>query len=346
MKKIVIALLLLFPTFIVRAQMSFPGKENAHTILGGEDGKNFAAIFSMSGSSRQNSIEKVIDFLASKGFVSDKDKAYNLLKEYDDTQSEFTFPVSFRFGWHGTAPIMGAVGSLPPVILKADLLFQFYDNGKVRLIIKNLEDYAFVEYAYNIQENVGKIMATDYLTEEEQEEYTLYMQSPAMKDGLGKAFTAILVWGNAGLDRMDDFYKEWDAKLEDIDNQIKIAQKMADNGYYLFTNGQGMVEAYQELIDSGKAGNRINQSLLDKNKQELAEGRMLFLYPRFWNRDVKQEFDYVFIAVNQFLGGEIEGIAEDGELTWELVDGKLLPVDAKLRKKLEKKGQDYFSYIE
>jgi hypothetical protein len=264
------------------------------------------------------------------------------LKEYDDTQSEFTIPVAFRYGWHGTAPVMGAVAPLPPVILKADLLFQFYDEGKVRLIIKNFEDFAYVDYVYQSKSKMGKVKMEDILSEKELEDRKTFSLAPVMKDGLGKAITAFLAWGNVGLDNMGKFYEAWDNYLGNIDAQIAIADKLAKGGYFVFGNGETVLEAYDGLAKADDL--RVAAAMLEKFRNEIAEGKLVFVSDLFWRRDVKVQFDYLFIAVNSFFGGRIEGIAEDGELTWELVGDKLLPVDGKLRKQLERKKQDYFSY--
>lgn len=338
---IFVAMLMLAATSL-QAQQIFLGKGNKHTIFGGEEGKNYAAIFATNCASRKEAMEKTIVFLSTYDLVEDKESVLSSVMEYDDTQSEFQIPIGFRFGWHGTAPVAGAVATLPPVILKGDLLFQFYDEGKMRVIIKNLEDFAFDHYLGKTKSKYSSVEIQDYLTEAEYEEYLAYSLTPTMTDGLGKALTAILVWGNAGVDRISSFFEDMDKIYRDIDKQIKIAQKLADAGYYCFGNGEELARLYREL--QAQDDYRMHPMQLDTFEKEIAEGKLVFVSDIFWRRDVKQQFDYFFAAVGQFFDGNIEAVAEDGEITWQMEDGKLLPVDAKLKKKLQKAGEDYFSY--
>ena len=341
---ITVAALLVAASLSAFAQLSFPGKENQRTIYGGENGNNFAAIYSTGSPTRQAAISQAVDFLVKYNLIKKENSAAakKAVKEYDDTQSEFTVPVSLRFGWHGTAPVMGAVSPLAPVIINADLMFQFFDEGKVRLIIKNFRDYSYVDYAYRSKSMMGNKTTDGILNDKEKEAYKNYMLAPVMKDGLGKAITAFLVWGNKGLDNMADFYRAWDDYLSNIDIQLELAKKLADGGYYMFGSPEEVLAAYRDL--ASKDDLNVPSASLDTFEKDIAAEKLGFVYELFWRRDIKVQFDYLFIAVNSFLGGKIEGIAENGEITWELVDDKLLPVDTKLRKKLEKKGQDYFSY--
>ena len=341
-KKLSMTALLLLVVFSANAQMLFLGKANQHSILGGENGKNFAAIFSTNCASRQEAMEKTAEFLIKYNLVQNKDSTLASVKEYDDTQSEFVIPASFRFGWHGTAPVIGAVASRPPVILKADLLFQYYDEGKVRLIIKNFEDFAY--YSNQSKSESSKMKPENVLTEDENSEYLSFMLTPTAQDGMGKGIMKFLVFANAGAERISSFFEELDDIYHDIDRQVYLAQKLADGGYYLFGNGTDVIKSYRELI--AKDDFLLAPGMVDTLEKELAEEKMIFVYDLFWRRDIKKQFDIVFSVVNQYLEGQIEAVAEDGEVTWQLDGGKLLPVDTKLKKKLQKAGQDYFSFYD
>ncbi|MBR5043527.1 MAG: hypothetical protein IKX67_09865 [Bacteroidales bacterium] len=341
---ITIAAIVLLGSISASAQFTYLGKANQHTIFGGEDGKNYAAIFATDCSSRQEAIKKTVGFLTKYKLVQNEEAALAAVKEYDDSQSEFTIPVSFRFGWHGTAPTMGAVASLAPVILNADLLFQFYDTGKVRMIIKNLQDMAYMYYLYYTKSQMSSHNISDYLTEEECQEYDTYSITPTMQDGLGKGIMKFLVFANMGSDKIDDFFAELDKYYHDIDRQVYLAQKLADGGFFIFGTPEDIVKAYREL--AAKDDYRMAVQTLDNIEKEIAEGRLVSVYELFWRRDIKRQLDNVIMVVNQYLEGKVEAIAEDGDVVWELSNGKLLPVDAKLRKKLEKSGQDYFTYYD
>ena len=335
---------LLFATLPAFAQFTFLGKANQHTVYGGENGKLFAAIFSTNCSSRQEAMEKTVEFLCKYDLVRDKDAVLASVKEYDDTESEFQIPVVFRFGWHGTAPTLGAVAPLPPVYLKADLLFQFYDEGKVRLIIQNFADYGFMNYLPCTKSKESHITPQDILTEDEYADYWSYYTTPTVQDGLGKGIMKFLIVANAGVDRISSFYKELDDYYHDIDRQIELANKLKDARYFILGSPEEIIAAYRDLVANDNYN--LPVSILDKVEKEIAEEKLVFVYDLFWRRDIKKQFDILFIVVNQNLEGRIEAVAEDGDVTWQLEGDKLLPVDAKLKKKLQKAGQDYFSYYD
>ena len=64
-----------------------------------------------------------------------------------------------------------------------------------------------------------------------------------------------------------------------------------------------------------------------------------------WEKSIRTVLDRLFIGSNEALGGEIVGVAEDGNESWVNVDGKVLPVDPKMRKKYEKKGKTYVDFV-
>jgi len=344
MKKLFFVALFALTTFTVFAQMPYPGKENQHTIYGGEDGKNFAAIFDGDFSSRQEAISHVITFLGHFGFIEDEQKAMDALKEYDDTQSEISFPIYFRFGWHPTAPLMGAVAVKPPFFLKSDLLFQFYDNGKVRATIKNLSEYAFSDYVWISKSLIKEKdrLVDNILTQDERDRYEAYVGAVTMTAGMGKAIGAFLAYANKGADKIKEFEDALGDFLKNIDEQIDLAQTLVVKDYYIFGSSEELVKTYREMAEKGDLSTPL--SGVEALEKELAEGKLIQVYDFIWKRDIKQEFDYVFLALSACFNGNIEAIAEDGEVTWQKEGDALLPVDAKLKKKLQKAGKDYFSY--
>ena len=103
MKKLTLTIsLIIISALSLEAQPLFPGKENMHCYYGGENGKNYAAIFSTKNTSRQESILQCVEYLSKYDLVDNKDAVLASVKEYDDSQNEFTVPVDFRFGWHGS----------------------------------------------------------------------------------------------------------------------------------------------------------------------------------------------------------------------------------------------------
>lgn len=343
MKPIITFALLFFAAITSWAQMTFPGKANQHTILGGEDGKNFGANFSADFPSRHEAISKTVEFLCAFDLVQNAEEALEALKEFDDTKSQLTVPVSFRFGWHGTAPVMGAVAPLAPVILNADLHFDFYDNGKIQVVIRNFSNKAFTDYVTASKSRLKEgRKEEDILTPEEVERYKGYIQAPTMQAGLGKAITTFLVFANAGLGKTQEIQQSLGEFLSHIDEQIEIAEKLAGGGYYIFGTPEEALKKYRELIE--KDDLNYSPSLIDNFEKEIAEERLVYVYELFWNNEIKQEFDYVFLAISAFFNGTITAISENGVETWVLDGDKLLPTDTKLKKKLVKEGKDYFSY--
>ena len=76
-------------------------------------------------------------------------------------------------------------------------------------------------------------------------------------------------------------------------------------------------------------------------KKLVDDGRMPGVPEDRWEKNIRKAFDMLFIASSEHLEATIEGVAEDGEQTWENVDGKVLPIDPKLRKTYIKKGWTY-----
>lgn len=80
------------------------------------------------------------------------------------------------------------------------------------------------------------------------------------------------------------------------------------------------------------------------NYLETPEGKnaLLAINQKRWNTQVTEIFDNLFKVFCIEVNGDIEGIAEDGNQTWEKVNGLLVPTDPKLQKKYLKKGKSFF----
>ena len=79
--------------------------------------------------------------------------------------------------------------------------------------------------------------------------------------------------------------------------------------------------------------------------QNALEGNKLYaLTEKRWKRDIRYIFDGIFITLAEEVGCSIDGISEDGVLTWER-DGELIvPTDSKMRAKFIKKGKSFTDY--
>ena len=117
-------------------------------------------------------------------------------------------------------------------------------------------------------------------------------------------------------------------------------------------------ENYNKLVSEGKAEWMVGQQYVDYlNKQTFPghqyqangvkkfvdEGRLVGLPQDRWEKYVRPFYDVFFMQFCEHLNGTINQVAEDGEVTWDMFDGQLLPKDAKQQKKLKKEGKNYFT---
>lgn len=352
MKKLALCVALLFASMSLGLCniQSFLGKMSQF-LIGGEDGKNYAAIIMTSnGSSRTEAIKSTIDFLMEYDLVPDKEKVLNELKEYDETQMEFTVPVSLRIGFHTTPPVMGASGVLLPMILNMDLSFQFYDNGAVRLVFKNFKDYSYVARGYyDKAANPNALALMDDSSKEYDEAFTGYYTTASMTgSGMAKAITGFLAWANKGLEGVPEMFNAINEVMGEIKKQFEVMDRLTEAGYFCIMDGEEEIGMFKEIVENHNSlqPEKSMTATIDMAQSKYDQGYMLNVMEKLWREDIKQQFDFIIQVFRTSLNGQITGIAEDGEQTWELVGEKLLPVDKKLRSKLEKAGKTYYTYYE
>lgn len=310
-----------------------PGKANA-PIQGGEDGINYAAIFSSGANSRKEAIQGVVDFLIQYKIITNPDDVLKNLKDYDDTQTEFSFPAAFRIGFHTGQPVMGVAPVYDPMVLEVDMRFQFYDDGTVRLVFGNLHDYS-----YCMLNTIYKSRSVDYETEIP--DYKNYHDVASMSSGIGKMMGVLLT----GIANVQEYNKAVANMLDEVDEQFQVMEKMTPR-YCLLLSPEEEVELMKDAVakeDSYVPANAAGYQIENAEKC-IAEGKMMNVSDYIWRTTVKVHFDYVIAKFNESFGSVVTGIAQDGEVIWEQFEGKLLPVDAKLRKSLIKSGEDYFTY--
>ena len=329
-------LLLLFLTFVCTAQsfasiIVYPGKENQTLIPGGPEGKNYAAIFTKGASSKVEAIKQVSDFLVKYKLVETTESLKKYMVEFDESQSEFNVPVNIRVGFHTAKPFMGVAGTFNPMILKADMRIQFYEDGTVRMVIDNLVDYAYCTKCKIFKSAPNAFEYTDYLG---------FYNTAYTSKGLGKGILLIL----RGVANAKQINAEFDEFFSKIDSHFNV-MKSHPSLFELVTAEEEVALNKKALEDKDtyQPENAVIAQV-ESAEKAIAEGRMVNVSEYTWRTDVKTIFDHLIVGFNQFFGGEVKAIAEDGDVTWEQVDGKLLPVDAKLRKSLQKSGDDYFSY--
>ena len=134
---------------------------------------------------------------------------------------------------------------------------------------------------------------------------------------------------------MQDFYEKMDNYFADIDTKYK-------NYAQLVKEGEAKWMTPTDYMEYLKTSNRRKVELeIAALQKYLDEGRLPGVPEDRWQKSIRKVFDMLFIASSEHLEAHIMGVAEDGKQTWEDVDGKVLPIDPKLRKTYEKKGWTY-----
>ena len=236
--------------------------------------------------------------------------------KYSDDGINILFPI----GYHG-APIVGGAALLPPLFLGSELMFQFYDQGMMRLIVKNFSEYGFEDWAYGSKRLHNTITPESILSGKELENYA-NIRNNVQGWIFGRKYS-----------------------VPEIDAQLKIAHKLLDGGYYIFGTPKTVLAAYRERVyEQDYYNNKYLPIWVDKFEQLIAEEKLVWVSDYLWEEGIRPLYEYMFYLINEELGSKIQGIAEDGELTWELVDDKLLPVDKKRRKSFRQAGLDFYTY--
>lgn len=322
--------------------VALPNRKSNPGIPGGPDGKSFAAIIE-TGGNKASLTKSTLDFLKKYEIV---DAGYNIdakIDEISEDMSMFTIPVVLRVGYH-IGGLKIAPVSEQPIKVIADMRFEFYDNGNMMVVFDNLREETFVHQFTTskslykeFDKNREKMDIGADLTSEWNTQYV----APLMTDtAIGKA----LIFMNVGGEGVKDFYKQTDAFFNDLNTRFRYLDEIAEKSkFFAWMTDKEAVDYMNDLIEKGDAYSTIS-SYPDKIIQEFESGRMLSLNKKTFQKSVLPIITRTLAAMYYVYGGKFIGIAEDGDQTWELVGDKLLPVDKKLRKSLEKKGQDFFTY--
>jgi len=291
-------------------------------IPGGLEGKNYAIIVK-SDKNRRAQIEAMTSLMRKYGIV-DKLKA----SEIDDRTSEYTVPFEIHQTIDACGGMMGATYCAQPLILKGELRFEFYENGSMMMVVQNFSPLLLImtkEYS-----------AADKNLSAAQEEYLgEYSAAVSTRD----PFFKFLVWANVGLDNMADFYSKMDDYFADVETKYKNYEALVKNGEAEWMTTERYYE--KAKVSKGPASKHVAPWI----KKCIDEGRMPGVPEDRWEKSIRIVLDRLFVGSNEALGGEIIGVAEDGNETWKNIDGKVLPTNPKMRKKYEKKGKTYFDFV-
>ena len=104
-------------------------------ILGGPDGKTFAAIIETDGN-KVTLIENTLKFLKEKEIVEKDFDMGPLLDELSDSLSQFTIPVAVKVGYFLAGPKIARYSERPIRVIM-DMRFEFYDTGNAMIVFEN-----------------------------------------------------------------------------------------------------------------------------------------------------------------------------------------------------------------
>ena len=312
------AVMLLFSFFNISvfAQDMWP----KYNIVGGNEGKNYAVIISTKLPKKQL-IERTVESLEKYGILKRSDVK---IDEISDAMSEYTMPFVLRQCQTKAKGMLGASYVEGPMKLYGNLRFEFYENGKALICYQDFYNQVLALLINNFSDSKSGA-GEDY-----GREYAACMMSSGI-------ISKFLVWANKGLDGMADFYKELDDYFADIDSKYKVYERMIAGGDAEWMTGEEYAEFLTKKTHPGA------KTRAEKTKECVEKGILLAITDGRWRKDIVPCFDKLFIRISNSLGGEIIGVAEDGNQIWTLIDGKVLPTDPKLQKKYIKKKLTYFN---
>ena len=294
------------------------GNKGLAPISGGNEGKSYAVIV-RTGLDKQALVDTTTTFLARYGIV---DKNNVNLNEIDENTSEYVIPIIVRQSIYTASGMMGLKMSSTPVLLKGELRFEFHDNGGVMIVAQNFKNIIF--QFITSREKLNSSAYAEYGGEE-----SAQLMANSV---IGK----ILIGLNTGVDGYSAFIKKVDEYFLDINSKYEVYDKLVNKEHVAkwFTD--------EELISFAETGGipGIKRSV-ESYKKAYNEGKMIGVGQKRWEDQFRACFDLLFKSINAGLSGKIEGVAEDGEQTWELVEGLVVPTDKKLQKKYLKNKEQY-----
>jgi hypothetical protein len=293
-------------TLILQARDNF-------NLPGGLEGKNYAAIIKTK-ESKKGIVTKSLNFMKKYGFVPGDTK----VDAIDESQSEVTYKVILPLTMFYQQML-----HLDANKLYSNLRFEFHDSN-VMIVFENMSNEVLGLYWHDDSKKPS-------------DAYTDYRSESA---GLTISHTLVgkfLVHANLDPAERQSFYREADKYFSNIAERYKSYEQLVKNGEAKWLDADGVIKQY---TDNPVPGSKylMNYLNIPENKE-----RLLGITQKRWDKQVKEFFDNLFKSFCLELNGDIDGVAEDGEQTFAWEDGKLLPIDAKLKKEYIKKGWDYFN---
>ncbi len=317
MKKLLFSLALMLLAICAMGQemdVTFLWGRPSHAIKGGMEGKNYAAIIKTD-LQKRDVVDKTTAFMIQYGMV-DKDEIK--LDEINESTAEFTVPMFFPL-----TQFKNGLAIEGPVIVKAEMRFEFHENGKVMIVAQNMQDILLGIYR-SAQKSDSENMKN-------------YNGETAMigmtKSLIGKA----LIYAQTDAKQREEIYNAANKYFDDIVARVKVYNAMVDAQEAAWLNPQGVVAQYEQYPVTG------SKYIVDFVKKCINENLVPGLGEKRWEKQCRVNFDELFKGVCFSLDGEIEGVAEDGNQTWALDNGVLLPTDEKQKKTYVKKQLSYYN---
>lgn len=318
--KLFICIALIFQVVCTNAQNMY-GKPD-FAIKGGENGKNYAVIVKTN-MSKKELVKNTTDFLAKYKLVDPKDVK---LDEITESVAEYSLPILIRQTIVACKGFMGATYPDCPIKMHGHIRFEFHENGNVMIVYENFSNEVLAVKSAVDGKRAGAA----------EEEYYGELDAVMMANTtIGK----ILIWANVGLENMDQFYKELDNYFNDIDSKFNVYDRMVKEG------SAEWLSCAEYVKWRGKFNIPGTNTIVKGLQKYVDEERMLAVAKQRWENNIRPVCDNLFIAISKKLNGEIVGVAEDGDQTWDLVNGTLLPTDSKLQKKYIKAKKSYYDQL-
>ncbi len=365
MKKLIFTLMLtmlastIFAQFMGTGYVWLPGEKN-QLQPGGKNGKNYAMIAETNGN-KKSLIDSTSSFLLKYGWCKNPEEVEKAVKEFSEDASQFTIRLRHVIGHWKSGFYYG-----DPTMMEYDMRFEFYENGKIMVVFDNFSSLNYVDLA-SIKKGVD---TCSVLTDKEREklaEYRtaqlcnirhaekIYYQGKPTQENSTKTKDL----GIVKLRMQTAPVMSYEERLAEYERCKKNVELYFDTkGFFdlidkdiqscpnkMWATDEEVLNIVENAVNEDKFKMGGSKYVVDVLKKAKEDGKMFSVPYCLWKTNIKNNFDHLMLIIQGALGAKITGVAEDGEQTWDLYDGELLPVDPKLRAKLMKKDMDYFSYV-
>lgn len=268
-------------------------------------------------------IPKTKDLFILEGLANSEDLATVV---YDENLSEY----KIRFGYyHGQYKMKGAMGAsyvAPAIKLYFDAIFAFNNKGQIKITFTNFNSHVLVAVNEDNVMNKWRESGNQAPTLEADlplhEEYSTILMT---QTGMGKA----LLFANGGAEMVNAATRgEFRKALEE---QFQMYEKSCEEGSCVWISKETISDyemknmmGWEKLVETFKSANLV-----------------IGFDTQRWDNYFESNFNYFFKEIAELVAGKIDKVAIDGNIKYDMADGKLLPVDKKERKKWEKEGIEF-----